>query len=47
MSALTKAPATALEAFLRQESLQADRIYLIQPMPNGEVVEELRPLDNR
>ncbi|MBA6421341.1 AMP-binding protein [Pseudomonas sp. 5Ae-yellow] len=39
MSALTKAPATALEAFLRQESLQADRIYLIQPMPNGEVVE--------
>ncbi|GAA6130175.1 AMP-binding protein [Halopseudomonas sabulinigri] len=39
MGALAKTPVTALDAFLRQESLQADRTYLIQPMPDGQVVE--------
>lgn len=39
MGALSTPPITALDAFLRQESLQADKIYLIQPMPNGQVIE--------
>ncbi|MEH6491348.1 AMP-binding protein [Halopseudomonas sp.] len=39
MGALAKTPVTALDAFLRQESLQADKTYLIQPLPDGDVVE--------
>lgn len=39
MGALANPPVTALDAFLRQESLQPDRSYLIQPMPDGSVVE--------
>jgi len=39
MGALARPPVTALDAFLHQESLQADRAYLIQPMPDGSVVE--------
>ncbi|MEH6565421.1 MAG: AMP-binding protein [Halopseudomonas sp.] len=39
MGALSTPPTTALDAFLRQESLQADKSYLIQPMPDGGLVE--------
>ncbi len=39
MGALATQPATALEAFLRQEALRPSSTYLIQPLPDGSVQE--------
>ena len=37
MGALATQPATALEAFLRQEALRPSTTYLVQPLPDGSV----------
>ena len=37
MGALATQPATALEAFLRQEALRPSTSYLVQPLPDGSI----------